>query len=126
MTTNEEAASGSAGQIDAKPAQRPVAEMSLAEVLGFLQGLAQATFQDINQAYSRLIAIGLFEHGYSDADRDTALGIAETVKVQILTTLADHPDLKAEFEQAAAMQIGQARYHGIGSDAWRAEEARRR
>jgi hypothetical protein len=119
MTTSDEAASGSTergGQM--------VAEMSLAEVLGFLRGLEQATFQDINQAYSRLIAIGLFEHGYSDADRDTALGIADTVKVQILKTLADHPDLKAEFEQAAAMQIEQAKYHGIGSDAWLAEEAR--
>ena len=119
MTTSDEAASG--------PTERgapPVAEMSLAEVLGFLGGLEQATFQDINQAYSRLIAIGLFEHGYSDADRDTALGIADTVKVQILKTLADHPELKAEFEQAAAMQIEQAKYHGIGSDAWLAEEAR--
>jgi hypothetical protein len=119
MTMREDAASESTRR-DA----RPVAEMSLAEVLGFLQGLGQATFQDINQAYSRLIAIGLFEHGYKDANRDTALGIADTVKVQILKTLADHPDLKAEFEQAAAMQIQQAKVHGIGSDAWRAEEER--
>jgi hypothetical protein len=119
MTMREDAASGST-----PPGTRLVAEMSLAEVLGFLQGLARATFQDINQAYSRLIAIGLFEHGYSDADRDTALGIADTVKVQILKTLADHPDLKAEFEQAAAMQIEQAKYHGIGSDAWRVDEKR--
>jgi hypothetical protein len=105
-------------------ASQPVAEMSLAEVLAFLQGLSQATFQDINQAYSRLIGIGLFEHGYSDADRDTALGIADTVKVQILRTLAGHPDLTAEFEQAAAMQIQQAQVHGLGSSAWIAEERR--
>jgi hypothetical protein len=105
---------------------RPVAEMSLAEVLAYLQGLGQATFQDINRCYSRLVAIGLFEHGYDDADRDKALGIADTVKVQILKTLAGHPELIAEFENAAAMQIGQARFHGIGSSEWIAEEKRLR
>jgi hypothetical protein len=105
---------------------RPVADMSLTEVLAFLQGLSSATFQDINRAYSKLVHIGLFEHGYSDAERDTALGIADTVKVQILRTLADHPDLKAEFEEAAAMQIQQAKSHGIGSSEWQAEERRLR
>jgi hypothetical protein len=101
-----------------------VATMSLGEVLAFLQGLRQATFQDINRSYSRLMAIGLFEHGYSDADRDKALGIADTVKVQILKTLAGHPDLIEEFERAAAMQIAEAGHSGIGSAEWMAEERR--
>jgi hypothetical protein len=118
MMTSEEA--GTAEE------RQPVAEMSLPDVLAFLQGLEQATFQDINQAYSRLIAIGLFEHGYKDAERDTALGVADTIKVQVLKTLADHPDLKAEFEQAAAMQVQQAKFSGIGSSAWLAEERRLR
>jgi len=100
--------------------------MPLADVLDYLQGLGQATFQDINQCYSRLVAIGLFEHGYSDAERNMALGIADTVKVRILKTLAGHPVLIAEFEEAAAMQIAQAKFHGIGSSAWNAEETRLR
>ena len=105
---------------------RPIAEMTLAELLAFLQGLDQATFQHINRAYSRLIAIGLFEHGYSDADRDVALGIADTIKIQILKTLADEPALRDEFVEAADRQIAAARHHGIGSDAWQAEEQRLR
>lgn len=123
MSTDAEAASP-AERDTAGPTSAPVAEMSLAEILAYLQGLGQATFQVINQCYSRLIAIGLFEHGYSDAERDRALGLADTVKVQILKTLAGEPDLRAEFEQAAAMQIEQARFHGIGSSAWRLEEQR--
>jgi len=118
---------------DAEPAAaadeetgRGIAAMSLAEVLGYLQGLDRATFQDINRCYSRLMAIGLFEHGYADADRDMALGVADTVKVQILKTLAGHPELIAEFEEAAAMQIRQAGIHGIGSSTWLAEEQRLR
>lgn len=102
----------------------PVAEMSLAQVLAFLVGLDRATFQDLNQSYSKLMSIGLFEHGYGDADRDRALGIADTVRAQILKTLANHPAELAEFEQAAAAQIAWAKHHGIGSSAWLAEERR--
>jgi hypothetical protein len=105
MTDEKPGAGANVEPMAVAQAVQSVAEMSLAEVLAFLQGLDRATFQDINRSYSRLVAIGLFEHGYSDAERDMALGVADTVKVQILKTLADHPDLTAEFEQAAAMQI---------------------
>ena len=123
MNTEAEQAPGAEEEHVGRAAP-PIAEMSLAEVLAYLQGLSEATFQDINRSYSRLVGIALFEHGYSDAERDMALEIADTIKVQILKSLAGHPDLIAEFEEAAAMQIRQAKFHGIGNEQWQAEEQR--
>lgn len=100
----------------------PAEEMTLAQVLIHLQGLDQPKFGDVRQSYRRLIDIGLFEHGYTDEDREIAVKMADAVKTDIIKACEDRPGAVEAFHEASEYHIGQAKYYGYGSLHWITEE----
>ena len=100
-----------------------VGAMTLTEVLAHIPSLENPVFNEMSQAYRRLIDIGLFEHGYVDADRRVALQIADALKLDIIASCEGQPGGAEAFEEASAYHIGQARYYGFGSLQWFIDDA---
>lgn len=105
------------------PAFVRIADMNLAGLLAHLQSLESPVFGDLSQAYQQLINIGLFQHGYTDQDRDVALQVADALKADIIASCKDQPGAAEALEKASAFQIGQAQFYGFGSLHWIAEDA---
>lgn len=102
---------------------KPIGEMSLAEIVGFIRGHNEGlAANDAIATARRLTDIAMFDHGVSDEERALALGLIPALDEDIEAALKGQPGAFEAYQEAAIYHRSQARHHGYGSLQWKMDE----
>lgn len=106
-----------------KEPEKPIDEMSLAEVAAFLQGGSpEKPAGELIAVARRVTDLALFEHGLAEGEREVALRLLPALDADIEAGLQGEPGAFEAYQEAAEYHRGNARHCGYGSLHWLMEE----
>ena len=111
------------GEKTPKKPKKPIAEMSLSELIEFIgSGKEGYDRLDIVKVARRFTDIALFDHGVSDGERKSALRLSEELDADLEQAYRGNPDALKAYQEARAHHRDSARQIGYGSLLWKMKD----